>query len=722
MRNLLRTNPTPAISKDKHPERGVFATLRQKGAWYTACMFKRIFVVSLAFATVIPWSFASARTSNDPLVDNQWHLDQVSAPGAWDTTVGGNVVVAVLDTGMDIDHEDLAANIFTNPGETPGDGIDNDDNGFVDDVHGWDFYHGDNEPSTAHLTSSQTAGAHHATIVAGVIGAVGNNARGVAGVSWDVQILPVQVLAAQGDGSTIDIVDGINYAVDMGADVINLSFVGNQNTAQLDRALQRAYDANIIVVAAMGNENQDLDSNPLYPVCSPGLEQDNVAIGVVATDALDERAGFSNYGRSCADIAAPGVDIYTTQVESLSASYGAGWNGTSLAAPMISGAAALARSTYPAMTPDELRLGLQLSVDPVQGQAPSGVAGALGTGRVNIERLFEVLPALVDNQTAPEEEVEEETEEIVEEEEVLTPAESLIDLYDKPLVGGATRGNVPYVAVDRGSDDPEWLAYSEGFRGGIDVAVGQLDGSGRYEIVTVPGAGGGPHVRVFNEIGALVSQFFAYDATMTDGLQVATGDTNGNGVDELVIAAGGARSEIRIFTFTGDLLGTVELQDIVSDVRVATGDIDGDDVDELVVAQGVGSQPYISVYETDGRRIAHYPVYGLTMDRGVYVTTVPHNGRDVIVTGTGDGAGPHVRVFNNIGALVSQYFAFDETDRDGVRVGGWVPYIGEEGYIVTSGFSNDIPVLRLHTVTGEFVSESDDMSPFTDRVTIGAGT
>ena len=152
---------------------------------------------------------------------------------------------------------------------------------------------------------------------------------------------------------------------------------------------------------------------------------------------------------------------------------------------MISGAAALARSAYPAVTPDELRTGLQLSVDPVRGGAPSGVAGALGTGRVNMERLFEVLPALVDDQTPPEdtEEIEEEEEETVED---TTPVDVTVDLYDRPLVGGATPGNVPYVALDRGEDDPEWLAYGEGFRGGIDVAVGQLDGTGRYEIVTVP--------------------------------------------------------------------------------------------------------------------------------------------------------------------------------------------------------------------------------------------
>lgn len=627
--------------------------------------------------------------------------------------------MAVLDTGMDINHEDLRDNIFVNTSEVAGDGRDNDGNGFVDDVHGWDFFHGDNDPSTANLSSGFTAGAHHATIIAGVIGAVGNNNLGITGMSWDAKILPVQVLSADGDGSITDIIAGVDYAVAMGADVINLSFVGNQNTSTLNRALQRAYDANVIVVTAMGNENQNLDTNPLYPVCSAGLSADNVTIGVVATDDTDRRATFSNYGKNCADVAAPGVDIYTTQASDLSASYGGGWSGTSLAAPIVSGAAALARSLYPNMTPDELRIGLQLSADPVRGTAPSGQAGALGTGRANIDRLFTLLPSLVKNQETT---VPVAADPSVQESPASIPV-SLTNLYDRPLAVGALQQSPPYISVDRGGDeDAEWLAYGEGFLGGVDVAVGQLDGVGRYEIVAAAGPGGGPHVRVFNEIGALVSQFFAFDASMTKGLQATTGDMNGDGVEEILIAAGGARAEVRVFSLQGEHVSTILVQDVMSDLRIATGDIDGNGIDELVTSQGIGSEPYISVYKTDGTRMARYPVYGLSMDRGVYVTTVPYNGRDVIVTGTQEGAGPQVRVFNNIGALVNQFFAFDATNRDGVRVAGWQPFVDGEGYIVTSGTVGQQPELRLYTVSGELISATQELSPFTDRVTLGAGT
>ncbi|PIR47678.1 hypothetical protein COV06_02225 [Candidatus Uhrbacteria bacterium CG10_big_fil_rev_8_21_14_0_10_50_16] len=681
-------------------------------------MFKRILVGFLAFTTVVPWSFAFARTSNDPLVENQWYLDQTHTQEAWNSTVGGEVVVAVLDTGMDIQHEDLRGNIFLNTGEIAGDGIDNDGNGFIDDVHGWDFFHNDSDPSTANLASGFTAGAHHATIVAGVIGAVGNNALGVTGINWHVKILPVQVLSAEGDGSIVDIIDGIDYAVAMGADVINLSFVGNQTSSTLDRALQRAYDANVIVVTAMGNENQDLDINPLYPVCSSGLQVDNVTIGVVATDRADRRASFSNYGRSCADVAAPGIDIYTTQASDLAAAYGGGWNGTSLAAPIISGAAALARSLYPNMTPDELRIGLQLSVDPVLGDAPSRQAGAMGTGRANIARLLTVLPALVKNQTVQAPVVEEPVAE-----PVANPVAQDPTLYDRPLAIGAVQKNLPYISVARSSEsDVDWLAYNEGFTGGVNIAVGQLDGAGRYEIVTVPGPGGGPHVRIFDEIGALVSQFFAFDASMTKGLQVATGDMNGDGTEEILVAAGGAQSEVRIFSLTGERIGTIQTQNVVGDLRIATGDMNGDGVDDLITSQGVGSEPIVTVYKTNGAQLAQFPVYGLTMDRGVYVTTVLYNGRDVIVTGTQDGAGPQVRIFNTIGALVNQFFAFDATNRDGVRVAGWQPYVGGEAYIVTSGMADQQPELRMYTVQGELVGSTSDLSPFIDRVTLGAGT
>lgn len=680
-------------------------------------MTKRLLSLAILVGTLVP-ALAFARVPDDPDVRFQWYLDQIAAYEAWDTATGSSdVVVAILDTAIDVDHPDLEQNIFQNTGEIAGDGIDNDGNGFIDDVTGWDFAHGDSDPSPG-ADDADDLGVHHATIIAGVIGAVGNNGEGIAGVNWDVQILPVQVLTAVGNGTTDKIVEGINYAVDMGADVINMSFVGDTSTRGLDRALQRAYDNGVIVVTAMGNEDQDLDRSPLYPVCSPGLFDDNVAIGVVATDADDRRASFSNYGRSCADIAAPGLDIYTTQVDEFAEPYGDGWNGTSLAAPMVSGAAALARSVYPNATPDEVRTAMQLSVDPVVGRAPSRIGGALGTGRLNIARLLGALPSIVNDQSAAQPDVEEEeAEETDAVEEV--PALS-VDFYDRPLAAGAAVGDVPYAAVDRGDTDPDWLAYAEGFRGGVDVAVGQLDGSGRYEVVTVPGAGGGPHVRVFTEIGVLVTQFFAYDGSNTDGLQVATGDTDGDGVDEIMIA-NGDRAEVRIFSLFGELLNTVALQDIVTDVRVAAGDIDGDGADEIVVSQGAGSEPYVSIYETDGRRIAHYLVYGQTMNRGVFVSTVPYQGRDIVVTGTGGGAGPHVRMFNTIGALVNQYFAFDETDRDGVRVAGWQPFVDGEAYIVSSGYLDGAPVLRLHAVTGELIDVSTDMSPFADRVTIGGG-
>lgn len=665
-------------------------------------------IACFLFATLIPWSFVSARTTNDPLANNQWYLGQVRAGEAWETTTGQGVIVAVLDTAMDMQHEDLAGNIFVNTGEVVGDGIDNDGNGFVDDVHGWDFYHGDNDPSTTDLTASATAGAHHATIVAGVIGAVGNNGIGITGINWRVRILPVQVLTADGDGSIGDIIRGINYAVDMGADVINLSFVGNQNTVALNTALQRAYDAGVIVVTAMGNENQNLDQQPLYPVCSPGLGADNVTLGVVATDSQDRRASFSNYGKTCADIAAPGVDVFTTQVSTLASAYGGGWGGTSLAAPILSGAAALARSVYPRITPDELRLGLQLSVDPVRGAAPSGVTGALGTGRVNLARLFTVLATLLQSSEEPAPMATPDPAPVP----VAVPAKTLLP----PLAFGAPRGSKPIIAVLRGGQSSSWLAYAEGFTGGVDVAIGQLDASAGLEIITVPGAGGGPHVRMFNEIGALVGQFFAFDASVTTGLQVATGDIDGDGVDEITVASGGVQPRARFFTGAGTLIREITLQGVTGDPRIAMGDMNGDGKDELIVSSSMGT-PTVFIYRADGTRLGQFLAYGELMHKGVFVTTVAQGDRDVIVTGTGVGAGPHVRIFNGIGALVGQYFAGDAAAREGVRVAGWRTQAGVP-VIVSAGFELGHAAIRLHTVDG---TQTQTLSaPMDGRVTIGS--
>jgi subtilisin family serine protease len=220
----------------------------------------------------------------------------IDAPAAWDiSTGGGDVVVAVIDTGCDYDHPDLAANIWTNPGEIPDNGIDDDGDHYIDDVHGWDFADLDNDPQDA---------SGHGTHVAGIIGARGDNARGIAGVAWQVRILPVRFMDAFEEGSTADAIEAIEYALARGAKIINCSW-GSSGYSQALRNVMANADA--LFICAAGNNAQDTDVTPFYPA---SFGEDNI-ISVAAGDSMDRLAWFSNFGPATVDVVAPGTSIYS---------------------------------------------------------------------------------------------------------------------------------------------------------------------------------------------------------------------------------------------------------------------------------------------------------------------------------------------------------------------------------------------------------------------------
>ena len=222
----------------------------------------------------------------------------IDAPEAWDVTTGSSdVVVAVVDSGVDVNHPDIAANIWTNPGEIAANGIDDDGNGYIDDVRGWDFYANDNDPRDAN---------GHGTHVAGTIAAAGDNAAGITGVSWSAQIMVLRFLDAWGNGSTANAIAAIEYANEMGADIINNSWGGGAYVQSLKDAID-ASDA--LVVCAAGNSGNNNDSFPHYP---SSYSSANI-IAVAASDQDDNRASFSNYGRFSVDVAAPGTNIYSAQ-------------------------------------------------------------------------------------------------------------------------------------------------------------------------------------------------------------------------------------------------------------------------------------------------------------------------------------------------------------------------------------------------------------------------
>jgi len=271
----------------------------------------------------------SAVVPNDEYYSYQWNLPKIGAAQAWEITTGGSVVIAILDTGVELEHPDLRAKIWTNPDENPCNGIDDDRNGKVDDVHGWDFVNDDNDPQDDH-----GKGTH----VAGIAAAESDNEEGIAGVSWGAMIMPVKVLNSDAWGYYSDIVEGIYYAADEGAKVINMSLWGHEDSALLKEAVSYAHAKGCVLVAAVGDGGGPVG----YPARYPEV------LAVAATDGRDQRAPFSNYGGEV-DVVAPGAGILST----LWGNY-YWWTGTSQAAPHVAGLAALIWSVNPHLTPDEV--------------------------------------------------------------------------------------------------------------------------------------------------------------------------------------------------------------------------------------------------------------------------------------------------------------------------------------------------------------------------------
>ena len=238
---------------------------------------KLVKVPQIEYATP-NFKYKIAKTPDDSHYSSQWYLEKVGAPDAWETTTGSqDVIIAVLDTGVDINHPDLSANIWHNNSEIPNNGLDDDNNGYIDDYYGWDFISESSDPLPKYDDGWTESGIHHGTVVAGVAGAEGNNGIGISGLNWSIKIMPIRVLDGAGLGDTSNVYKGIKYAVNNGADFINLSFVGDNQDSLLNSAIQEAWEAGIIIFAAAGNNNINLNNSPRYPVCN------EYVIGVLAS-------------------------------------------------------------------------------------------------------------------------------------------------------------------------------------------------------------------------------------------------------------------------------------------------------------------------------------------------------------------------------------------------------------------------------------------------------
>ena len=331
---------------------------------------------------------------NDPMFNLLWNLHNtgegggtagadVNAPQAWEVATGGDreTIVAVIDTGVDYRHPDLAANMWINKAESNGSpGLDDDRNGYIDDIYGYDFCNSDGDPIDD---------AGHGTHVAGIIGAVGNNGVGVVGVCWKVKIMAVKFLDQDGNGYDSDAIAAVQYATLMSAKVMNSSW-GDGYSRSLEDAIRAAGNAGILFVASAGNnQGNNNDVNPHYPAC---YSLDNV-IAVLSTDYDDQLSQHSNYGPTSVDLGAPGGDSHCEIYSCFVNGRYAYMHGTSMASPHVSGACALIWSVSPSLSHLEVKDLIMRTVDPLPTLAGSCVSG----GRLNLHRaILETEAAWID--------------------------------------------------------------------------------------------------------------------------------------------------------------------------------------------------------------------------------------------------------------------------------------------------------------------------------------
>jgi len=337
---------------------------------------------------------------NDPHINKMWFLDKIKAFEAWSqpSSTTEDIIVAVVDTGIKFNHEDLKGHIWINKKEIPDNKIDDDNNGFVDDIVGWNFYEDNNWPGPlvypaptitpdyqCHEGQSGAYVNRHGTHVAGTIAAMGNNAKGIKGIADKVKIMPLKVLGGGcGSGHTLNSLGAIVYAYENGARIINLSLGSFGYSFIAKKVYEDLAAKGVLFIIAAGNETVDNDGEPRsYPASYP---IDGI-LSVAATTPTDDLAEFSNWGQKNVDLAAPGVDIFSTIVlpneekKALMDSYKFD-SGTSMATPIVSGAAALLLAHHPSLTNLQIKETLMNSADPIPGLAHKVVSG----GRLNLQK------------------------------------------------------------------------------------------------------------------------------------------------------------------------------------------------------------------------------------------------------------------------------------------------------------------------------------------------
>lgn len=604
--------------------------------------FTRGILFSVLFA-LLPFSgqaavFNLALLPNDLHHGYQWYLQKIEADKAWDIITGSpSVIVAVIDSGIDLDHPDLKNNIWVNQDEILGDGIDNDRNGYIDDVNGWDFINNDNMPQPVIAGDYAKAAIHHGTAIAGIIAAEGNNFLAGSGVAWRAKILPLRTFNEKGESDTVLVERAIDYAIKKHADIINMSFVGLGYDASLEQKIKEAYDAGILIVAAAGNDGDlahDFSEKKSYPICYGDQDKNNYVLGVAGVDSEDKKTSFSNYGSTCVDIAAPAKTIFSTFYQDpahvdFTDDFGGAFNGTSLAVAEVSGAAALIKALHSNYKNIEIMKVILDSADDISGINAEYGVGAMGKGRLNVYKALTMKSISME------------------------PADEARIKY---ILSGRA-GDVPrMVFLDAlGNKIREIIVFTSSFRGGVNTVATDIDGDGRIEAIAGAGAGGGPHVRIYSLNGELEHQFFVMDKSYRGGAMLAVGDVLGDKNEEIIaFGLNAGVPSVGMYDSNGNALSIISLKGKVErPSAIAVGDVNKDGKNEIVIAE----KGRILVLSSTGEVLGKFSTFGgYAGNLNLAVGDSNGDGWHEIFVSRSSGL-PAINMYNFTGRLLSPSFS-----------------------------------------------------------------
>jgi hypothetical protein len=655
-----------------------------------------IFVFTMIF-------FPFLTNAADPLEYDQWYLDRIGAKSAWTLTKGSlDVIVAVIDTGVDADHPDIKDNLWINTDEIDGDNIDNDKNGFIDDRYGWNFLNNTNNIEPELTDGYMVEAVQHGTFISGIISAVHDNNIAVKGITSKVKIMPLIALDVYGYGNADTVAAAIDYAVDNGASVVNLSFGGPTYTESFKRVITKAEERGVVIVAAAGNNASggvDFSDTGMYPICYDKDFGRDIIVGVGSTDENDALSFYSNYGADCLDIMAPGDGItglafFDKSESDLQNQTVGGWRGTSFATAMVSGTVALMKSINKQITVAQVNEILKTTATNIDAQN-AFYKGKIGAGLLNtfaaVEKtknefgsLFDVSLMIAARKDKPATVKIFDTELRWRQDRDIFGTDinglnlAAADLNadgQKDLIVGAAVGNAPLVRGLSADDKllAGFYAYEQSFLGGVNVAAGDLNGDGAAEYVTAPQSQKSALIKIFDNAGKFIKEFHAFDQKYLTGVSIAVADVVGDSKMEILVGAPkGALPQVKVFDFNGNLLKTINafVPEFLGGVNVAAIDFDGQDGFEILVGAGAGSEPQVRVLTLDGQVLANFLAYDKAFRGGARLISddLDSNGSPEIITVPGQGGGPHLRIFDKQGAFLKDIFPYEKDYTGGLSV------------------------------------------------------